>query len=610
MLVRLTVSLLAVAALLGGSYYAVLGATTGWSTYQHDAARNGADPDTPSVTGVAASWNTQLDGQLYAQPLVSGNVVYAATENNTVYALDASTGAVMWQQHLAAPASLSQLPCGNINPYGITSTPVLDTNTGVLYAVALQSSPSVHHELYALNVNGAGAVLHHFAIDAPGSDPTIHGQRGALALANGRVYVVYSGRAGDCGSYVGRVVAASTSDSTGASVISYALPNTGRGGIWAAPSVDSGGSVYVATGNSNATGSTRDRGESVVKLGPTLNEIDYFTAPEWSNLNSTDTDIGSIGPILLSNGWILQGGKSGAGYLLNSARLGHVGGQLFEGQICDSGQQATGWGAYLAPDTVFVPCTSALKAVHIQTSGTPGFTVSTVRSGYGGHPGASPPILSGGVLWNLDVGNRLLLGFDPSTGQNRFSQPLAGTPDHFAAPSSGAGHILVPAGSILEAFALSSGGATPTSTPTSRPTSTPTSRATSTPTAKPTAIPPAKPTATATAAPRATYSSRASVSPNPVSRGATAAITANVTSTQASTALVDVEVYDASWHRVFQQSWDNRSFAAGQSQRFRATWSVPSSSATGTYTVMVGVFSPGWGTVYNWNNAAGHVTVN
>jgi outer membrane protein assembly factor BamB len=144
---RLAIATITLVTALATSYFAVLGATTGWPTYQHDVARSGQDPDTPQVASINPNWTTQLDGQLYAQPLVSGSVVYAATENNTVYALNSASGGVLWQQHLSTPASLSQLPCGNIDPYGITGTPVLDQSSGVLYAVALQSSPTVHHEL-------------------------------------------------------------------------------------------------------------------------------------------------------------------------------------------------------------------------------------------------------------------------------------------------------------------------------------------------------------------------------------------------------------------------------------------------------------------------------
>src|SRR5207302_11177619 len=88
---RLGAAGLAVIALVAASYYAVLGATGAWPNYQHDAGRSGLDPDTPQIGAISAGWNTQLDGQMYAQPLVAGGVVYAATENNTVYALDANS---------------------------------------------------------------------------------------------------------------------------------------------------------------------------------------------------------------------------------------------------------------------------------------------------------------------------------------------------------------------------------------------------------------------------------------------------------------------------------------------------------------------------------------
>lgn len=448
---------------------AAIGANSVWTTYQHDPGRAGVDPDTGPVTGIDQAWTTQLDASVYAEPLVLGATVYAATENNSVYALDANTGGLTWKQHLGDPVSRSQLICGNIDPYGITGTPVIDAGQRVLYAVALQSSPSIHHELYALDLNNNGAVLYHYPIDAPDADPIVHGQRGALALVNNRVYVVYAGRFGDCGNYVGRVVAVDAGDTTGSSLVSYDVPTVVGAGIWTAPSADPAGNLYIATGNSNAIGTTPDRGESVVKLSPDLKELDFFTAPEWSDLNFNDMDLGSISPQLLQNGWILQAAKTGVGYLIDSAHMGQVGGQLFEGQICDPNDLAMGSGAYAAPDTVYIPCTKALKAVHVNTSGTPGFTATTVRSGYVKR-GAGPPIISGGVLWNLDVGASLLLGFDLASGQQLFQVTLPAAPRTFTAPASGAGHLFVPADDMLMGFSLETSVAQPTNTPTATPT--------------------------------------------------------------------------------------------------------------------------------------------
>ena len=389
---------------------------------------------------------------MYAQPLVVGTSVYVATENNTVYAFNTDSGGQLWSQHLASPV-VSGLPCGNISPYGITGTPAIDIVNGVLYAAALQSSPSIHHELYALNLRANGALLYHFPIDAPGSDPTIQGQRGGLTLANGRVYVTYSGRAGDCGNYVGRVVSVSAGDSSGASLLSYSLPGTSKAGIWTAASADATGNLLVATGNSQDVGTTADLGESVVKLSSTLQQLDFFTAPEWRSLNLSDTDVGSIAPTVLQNGSIFQSGKNGKGYLVSGASMGHVGGQLFEAQVCTGADEALASTAYDAStNTVYVPCTSSLEAVRVGPTGGNNFTVTTLRAGYTGAPGSSPPIIAAGNIWNVDAGNRRLLGFDRATQTLRLSLALPSIPAHFSAPSAGAGRIFVPDGTVVRTF--------------------------------------------------------------------------------------------------------------------------------------------------------------
>jgi len=147
-----------------------------------------------------------------------------------------------------------------------------------------------------------------------------------------------------------------------------------------------------------------------------------------------------------------------------------------------------------------------------------------------------------------------------------------------------------------------------TSTPTSKPTNTPVATATNTPLSNPTNTPVA--TATPTRQPaQGNYTTRARVSPNKVMPGSTVSITANVTSTTASSALVDVEVYDPSGAKVFQKVWDGQSFTAGQTLIFTTRWSVPPMSLAGSYTVKIGVFSTGWGVLYDWNDHAATFTV-
>jgi hypothetical protein len=162
------------------------------------------------------------------------------------------------------------------------------------------------------------------------------------------------------------------------------------------------------------------------------------------------------------------------------------------------------------------------------------------------------------------------------------------------------------------AGAESVGAATqPTSTPTLAPTNTPTAvlptaTSTSTPTRTSTPLPtntPVAATATATAAARS-FTTGATVAPSTVAPGAADTIRVSVTSATATSALIDLEIYDASWNKVFQQAWDNQTFGAGQTRMYRAIWTVPATLPAGNYTVMVGVFSTGWGTLYNWNGNA------
>jgi hypothetical protein len=166
------------------------------------------------------------------------------------------------------------------------------------------------------------------------------------------------------------------------------------------------------------------------------------------------------------------------------------------------------------------------------------------------------------------------------------------------------------------------GSAPPPSTPTATPTTIP-ATATSTPTrvpptatATPTRVPP---TATATAAPvpptpapsgqNGGFNESASVSSSTVSRGSTASIKASVTSQAASTDLVDIEVYDSSGHKMFQRWFDNQSFSAGQTRGYTAAWMVPNQTQVGMYTVKIGIFSPGWGTLRSWQDQAAQFSV-
>jgi outer membrane protein assembly factor BamB len=152
-----------------------------------------------------------LDGDIYAEPLIVGEKVLVATEQNSVYSLDIQTGKVLWQVSLGTPVPRADLSCGDIDPSGITSTPVADYTTGRLYVVA-RIQPN-HHELFVLD-SQTGAIASHRPGDPPGADPRVQQQRSALALSNGRVYVAFGGLYGDCGSYNGWLVGQGLKETT------------------------------------------------------------------------------------------------------------------------------------------------------------------------------------------------------------------------------------------------------------------------------------------------------------------------------------------------------------------------------------------------------------
>jgi hypothetical protein len=127
---------------------------------------------------------------------------------------------------------------------------------------------------------------------------------------------------------------------------------------------------------------------------------------------------------------------------------------------------------------------------------------------------------------------------------------------------------------------------------------------------QPTATPTRTPTPTATPGGTApSYTTGASVSPSSVAPGGSVAITANVTSATAGTVVVDIEVHNPSGAKIWQAYYETETFAAGQTRSYPVTWPVPTGAGTGTYTVQIGIFSPGWESEYTWNSSAAQITV-
>ena len=401
-------------------------AAADWPVYHLNAGRTGNDGTFPAFGGsLTAGWSIALDGAVYAEPLVVHGRVIAATEGDSVYALDPSSGAVEWQQNLGTPVPLSTLPCGDINPLGITGTPAYDPATASLFAVAEIIGPK--HVLFALDPD-TGAVRWSRDVDLSGDDPKTHQQRPALAVANGYVYIGFGGLAGDCGQYIGEVVGVPASGQGG--TIAYRVPVTREGAVWATggPVIDGAGNVYVSVGNGAAT-TTYDGSDSVLELSPTLTLKSRFAPSSWAADNAGDADLGSLSPVLVPGGWVFIAGKSGIGYVLRQGALGDIGGQVSSAPVC------TGFGgAAQIGGAIYVPCVGSLRAVTVGADGslTPGW-----QSGAAG----GPPVIGGGAVWSVSSAGRLV-AFNPATGAVLGSIGVGSVP-HFASPMLSQGQIFV-----------------------------------------------------------------------------------------------------------------------------------------------------------------------
>ena len=448
-------------AMMGAASVAWADPAHDWPTYHHDFARTGRDDTQAATAQITPDWSASgLDGAVYAEPHIVGNLVLVATEGATVYALDADTGTPLWITNLGDPVPASDLPCGNINPVGITGTPVADAAAGTLYVTTFLRDATVgdHHELVALRL-ADGGVIWRRGIDPPGGNPLAQGQRGAMAISSGRVYMPFGGRAGDCGDYHGWVVGL-PADGTG-SPITFQVPTTRQGGIWtpSGVAVDSGGNLYVATGNGSST-TDFDFGNSVIRLSPDLGVLDFFAPTNWAELSEHDTDLGSLAPAQLSSELIFQIGKEGIGYLLSAANLGGIGGDVFNARVCANSTNAAFGGVAFAPPYIYVPCIEGVVAVQVDFAART-FTVSWRGPSFT----AGSPVVVGGLVWSVDRGGTLH-ALTPDTGSEVFTDPLGSPITSFPSLATANGRLVVPSGTNLSTYVLVPGTAAARQRPT------------------------------------------------------------------------------------------------------------------------------------------------
>ena len=439
----------------------------GVSTMHNDNLRTGQNLNETVLTQANVTstqfgklFSYPLDGGSHASPLyvssvsIPGlgmhNVVYVATEHDTLYAFDADgrSTSPLWQVSFINPgAGITTIPAtdtgetGDINPeVGITSTPVIDSTSGTIYVVAATKEVSggnttYRHRLHALDLaTGAekfgGPVVIQASVAGTGAGSSggavpfnslRENQRPALLLSNGAIYLAFASH-GDQAPYHGWVLGynATTLQQTMAYCDS---PNGSQAGIWQSgmgPAADAAGNVYVMTANGtfNANTGGTEYGDSFLKLSPAGTVLDYFTPKDQAIMNSNNWDLASSGTLLLPDQpgatphLLLSAGKTGTVYLVNRDNMGHftsTDSQIVQAlyNIFPNGTPEPG--NYSAPvyfngKVYFGPINDRLQAFQL-TSGLLSTAPTSASTSVYSYPGATLSVSangsSNGIVWAI-----------------------------------------------------------------------------------------------------------------------------------------------------------------------------------------------------------------
>ena len=412
-----------VAALLAPASPAAAASADDWTQYHGDIRHRGFSAATPApAASLRRAWSRTLDGAVYASPIVAEGTVVVATENNTLYGFTRS-GTLKWQHHDAPPVPLSKLPCGNIDPLGITGTPVYDATTHRVYAVTTTASRSgIKHQLLGIDIR-SGQVAVRRSADVAGQNPLYENQRGALGLYRSHVLITYGGHAGDCGPYHGYLLQVPTN---GGALTSYRTGDDTEAGMWqpSGPAVYSDGSILVVSGNGSRTTGSWDGSNAVHKVSAgTSRRLSYFAETTWQQGNRDDTDLGSSGATIIGNRVWIQG-KTSTGYLLDGANLGGIGHPL---QTVKNACARQFGGSAVHGTSAYLPCTDGIRKI----------TVSNGRVALSWKASSSvtgSPVVGGGLVWSLDPAGGVLYGLDERTGAVRRTITVGAT-TRFATPA-------------------------------------------------------------------------------------------------------------------------------------------------------------------------------
>lgn len=461
---------------------ATAAADTNISTYHGDLARTG-NFIVPGLTYGRAravhpdsGFNRQFAGHVYAQPLYWRGNLIVVTEDNTVEAMDAGTGREVWRRPLGMPVPRTALPCGDIDPLGVTGTPAIAANGTLYLDAAVMTTNGPRHEVFALSLAN-GAVLPGWPADvasalaAKGENfiPRDQNERGAVTILGNRAYIAFSGHFGDCGDYRGWVAGVALNNPK--DVIGWSTAARG-GGIWGPGGVVSDGrSLFVTTGNTFGAANWSD-GEAVIRLSPELNfsrqPQDYFAPADWHELDQRDLDLGGSNPVLFDAGGrplLLALGKDGKAYLLDRDNLGGIGRDLAQ-ITASTGPIRTGAAVFPAPGGEFV----ALEGSGAQCSNRGDLTVLKIvtrpkpaisTAWCGESNGRGSPIVtttdghSNPIVWVVGAeGDGRLRGFNGETGAPLFTSGAMSGTRRFQTLIAASGRIYVAADGRVYAYSF------------------------------------------------------------------------------------------------------------------------------------------------------------
>ncbi|HXT40478.1 MAG TPA: chitobiase/beta-hexosaminidase C-terminal domain-containing protein [Candidatus Angelobacter sp.] len=527
-------------------------------TQHNDNARTGQNTNETTLTLANVNTSTfgklftyPVDGYVYAQPLYvpsvtvsnkgTHNVLFVATEHDSVYAFDADSAngtnaAPLWQVSFINPASgITTVPSGDVGSgdvvpeIGITSTPVIDTNSHTLYVeVKTKESGVYRHRLHALDIgSGAekfgGPKLIQARVNGTGDGNDGAGHvpfndlrqmnRPGLLLLNGVVYIAYASH-GDNGPYHGWLLGydAQTLQQVG---VYNTVPNGGLAGIWqggTGPAADALGNIFFETGNGTfftnyPSQTTNSLGDSFIRVATTnssptnlLVMADYFTPFNQASLNSADTDLGSGGTVILPDSvgsaahphLLIGAGKEGRIYLLDRDNMGHFN-SANDNQIVQWTSPGTINGSMGAPAyfnrTIyyFGGYGGPLKAFSMTNgqlgNGTTSVTPTAQGTNSWGFTGSSPSISANGtanaIVWALQndayasSGPGVLHAYNATNiAREIYNSSQAGVRDRlggavkFTVPTVANGKVYVGSESSVSAFGLAGGWtAAPTISP-------------------------------------------------------------------------------------------------------------------------------------------------